>query len=51
MAWLTRLHPLPPRLPRPVPSRDGEGEVPPLTGVGVGHVPDALHHIMGEDIE
>jgi len=40
-----RLDARPPRLPRPVPGRDGEGVA------DGGQAPGALHHVIGRDID
>ena len=40
-----RLDARPPRLPRPVPGRDGEGVA------DGGQAPGALHHVMGRGID
>ena len=45
MPRLARLYARPPRLPRPVPGRDGEGVA------DGGQAPGALHHVMGRDID
>ena len=45
MPRLARLDARPPRLPRPVPGRDGEGVA------DGGQAPGALHHVICRDID